>query len=198
MGDIKVIMFDLGNVIICFDHMIAAEEIAKYSSWGADEIYNLFFHSELTEKFDMGQIDEDQFYRAVRRVLNLDGLSKDRFYQIWSDIFWENPGIAEVIKEVKDKYEKVFIISNVNKVHFEFIWRKFPVVREADEIILSYKVGALKPDPKIYKVAIEKAGSRVDQILYIDDRPDLVQGGMKVGLKAIWFRNIDQIRELLL
>jgi putative hydrolase of the HAD superfamily len=198
MGDIKVIMFDLGNVIICFDHMIAAEEIAKYSSWSADEIYNLFFHSELTEKFDMGQIDEDRFYKAVRRILNLDGLSKDRFYQIWSDIFWENPGIAEVIKEVKDKYEKFFIISNVNKVHFEYIWKKFPIVRKADDIILSYKVGALKPDPKIYKVAIKKAGCRLDQILYIDDRPDLVQGGMKVGLKAIRFRNIDQIRELLL
>lgn len=191
-------MFDLGNVIICFDHMLAAKEIAKYSHKSPDEIYNLIFYSDLTEKFDIGLIEEEEFFENVREILDLNGLSQNRFYQIWNNIFWENPGIADLIKEVKSKYHKFLIISNVNKPHFEYIWSNFPVVREADEIILSYKVGSLKPDPKIYSIAVEKAGCLPSEIFYTDDRLELVEKAIEFGFLALRFKGIDEIRNLIL
>ena len=196
--DIKVVMFDLGNVIICFDHMIAAEKIAKYCDRRPREIYDLFFYSDLTEKFDSGKIDEGEFFNEVKKLLNLNGLDKPGFYKIWNDIFWENPGIAEVITEVKRHYDKFFIISNVNKPHFEYIWREFPIVREADEIILSYEIGVLKPAPEIYKIAIEKAQCLPSEVFYIDDRPELVTAAREMGIVAQVFSSVEKIRKTLI
>ena len=195
--DIKVVMFDLGNVIICFDHMIAAKKIAKYCDRSPREIYDLFFYSDLTEKFDSGKIDEDEFFNEVKRVLNLNGLDKSEFYKIWNDIFWENPKVAELIADVKRYYDKFFIISNVNKPHFEYIWRKFPVVRGADEIILSYEIGVLKPASEIYKTAIEKAQCLPFEVFYTDDRPELVAAARKMGLVAEVFKGVETIRQIL-
>ncbi len=195
--DIKVVMFDLGNVIICFDHMIAAKKIAKYCDRSPREIYDLFFYSDLTEKFDSGKIDEDEFFNEVKKVLNLNGLDKSEFYKIWNDIFWENPKVAELIADVKRYYDKFFIISNVNKPHFEYIWRKFPVVREADEIILSYEIGVLKPASEIYKTAIEKAQCLPFEVFYTDDRPELVAAARKMGLVAEVFKGVETIRQIL-
>lgn len=191
-------MFDLGNVIICFDHMISAKKISKYSHLSPDEVYNLFFESKITEKFDRGLMTEKDFFEGVKRKLKLNGLGQKKFYNIWNSIFWENKGISELIKEVKRKYQKFFIISNVNKPHFEYIWEKFPVVRLADEIILSYKVGALKPDYKIYKVAIDKAHCLPENIFYTDDRPELVEKALNFGFLAVRFKDINEIRNLIL
>lgn len=195
--DIKVVMFDLGNVIICFDHMIAAEKIAKYCDRRPQEIYDLFFYSDLTEKFDSGRIDEDEFFNEVKKLLNLNGLDKPEFYEIWNGIFWENPGVAELIADVKRHYEKFFIISNINKPHFEYIWRKFPVVREADEIILSYEIGVLKPAPEIYKIAIKKARCFPSEVFYTDDRPELITAARGIGLVAEVFKDVETVREIL-
>jgi putative hydrolase of the HAD superfamily len=197
MDSIKVVMFDLGNVIICFDHMIAARKISEYCDKTPEEIYNLFFSSNLTERFDKGNVDEEEFFNQIRKILNLNGLNKEKFYNIWNDIFWENLGISNLIEEIKKKYEKFFIISNVNKPHFEYIYRNFPIVQEADEIILSYKMGVLKPNPKIYQMAIEKANCNPSEIFYTDDREELIEEAKKMGFNAVKFKDKKQIEKIL-
>jgi putative hydrolase of the HAD superfamily len=197
MDNIKVVMFDLGNVIICFDHMIAVKEISKYCGYNPEEIYNLFFSSDLVEEFDKGGVSEEEFFKQIRKILNLNGLNKERFYNIWNDIFWENPGVSDLIEEIKKKYEKFFIISNVNRSHFEYIYKNFPIVRKADEIILSYKVGVLKPDSKIYQIAIEKAGCSASNIFYTDDREELIEAAKNIGFNAVKFEDKNQIEKFL-
>ena len=196
-GSIRVVMFDLGNVLICFDHMIAARKIENYSDKDARQIYALFFSLPVTEQFDRGLIDEKSFFEGVKKLLNLNGLSRDEFYNIWNNIFWENPGLKELIKEIKETYEKFLIISNVNKPHFEYIRDKFPIITEADGIILSYEIGVLKPDPRIYNAAVEKAGCLPSEIFYTDDREDLIEAAVKLGFKARLFQGISDIRRYL-
>jgi len=196
-GSIRVVMSDLGNVLICFDHMIAARKIERYSDKNARQIYELFFSSPLTEQFDRGLIDEESFFGGVKKLLNLNGLSQDVFYDIWDDIFRENSGVRELIKEIKEKYEKFLIISNINRPHFEYIRRKFPVITEADEIILSYEVGVLKPDSRIYEVAVKKARCAPSEIFYTDDRADLIEAAIKLGFKARIFQDVSDTRKCL-
>jgi len=195
--NIRVVMFDLGNVLICFDHMIAARKIEKYSDKDASRIYELFFSSPVTEQFDRGLIDEEGFFKEVTALLNLDGLSRDEFYNIWNSIFWENQGVRELIKEIKEKYEKFLIISNVNKPHFEYIADKFPVITEADGIILSYEAGVLKPDSRIYNAAVENAGCSPPEIFYTDDREDLIDAAQKLGFQSRIFQGISDIKNYL-
>ncbi|MDP8233515.1 MAG: HAD hydrolase-like protein [Candidatus Saelkia tenebricola] len=194
---IQIVLFDLGNVIICFDHMISARKAAEYCDKSAQEIYDIFFSSPLTESFDAGMIGEEEFFRGAKELLNLNGLNQDGFYNIWNDIFWENLGIKSLIRDIKEKYQKFIIISNVNKAHFKYIWDKFPIVREADELILSYEVGFLKPDSRIYNIAVEKSGFSPSNIFYTDDREDLIKAAARLNFKAHLFYSINDISNCL-
>ena len=58
-----------------------------------------------------------------------------------------------------------------------FDW--FPVLVDSSEL------GARKPDPEPYRVAIEQMGLPADQIVFIDDNPTYVKGGVKAGLRSV-------------
>ena len=59
----------------------------------------------------------------------------------------------------------------------------------------SCEVGLRKPDPRIYLLALERAGVRPEQAVYVDDRPELVDAGRSVGLTAIRFENSRQLEQ---
>jgi putative hydrolase of the HAD superfamily len=62
-------------------------------------------------------------------------------------------------------------------------------------VVLSYRVGAQKPDPRIYRAALagrRPAGARV---FYADDRPDLIRAARRLGLIAMRFRSVRDLRE---
>ncbi|MDP8252825.1 MAG: HAD hydrolase-like protein [Candidatus Kaelpia aquatica] len=178
--------------------MIAAEKIAKKTDKTPLEIYDLFFASPLTERFDAGLINEKSFFEEVKETLNIDNLNQEDFYEIWNNIFWENKGVAKLIKDIKLKFQSFFIVSNINKVHFKYIWDKFPVVRLADKIITSYSVGVLKPDPVIYQKAIEEAKCNPEEIFYTDDRSDLIQAAKGMDFNVHLFQSVEDIRNIIL
>jgi HAD superfamily hydrolase (TIGR01509 family) len=54
-----------------------------------------------------------------------------------------------------------------------------------------------KPDPAIYQAALDILGRPPERILFIDDRPENVDGAVKAGMKAIRFEGEDSIRKQL-
>ncbi len=195
--DIKAVFFDLGNVIICFDHMIAAEKIAAKTDKLSEEIYDLFFSSHLTELFDSGSIDKEIFFNKVKELLDIRDINQNSFYEIWNNIFWENKGMLDLIKAIKLKYQQFIIVSNTNKAHYEYVWNNFPIVRLADKVITSYEVGVLKPDPLIYQRAIKEAGCNPEEIFYTDDRVELIEAAKSIGINAYLFKGVDDLKNLI-
>jgi len=185
-------MFDLGRVIVDFDHWISARKIAPLCNKDPEEIYNMFFDSELTVKFDSGAITPQEFFVEVEKILGLD-ITYDEFIAIWTNIFFEKKDMSEFIRELKEDYY-IGLISNVNILQFSHIRNKFPIVSEFEKPILSYEVGAMKPDPKIYEAAIKLCNTRPEKIIYIDDRPELVEGGKRMGLESIVFRDLTHLK----
>ncbi|MDP8216304.1 MAG: hypothetical protein P9L98_03160 [Candidatus Kaelpia imicola] len=196
--DIKAVIFDLGNVIVYFDHMIAAKKISEFCSKSPESIYSMFFSSALAESFDSGIIGEGDFFEEVKKVLGIDDrLNQEDFYEIWNDIFWINESIIEIIKETKRLYGEFSIISNINKPHFEYIWQKFGLVREASKVVLSYEEGVLKPNKRIYKCALDLIGHLAPDVFYTDDRIELVTAAEEMGFKAVQFNDAVSLKQHL-
>lgn len=191
----KAILFDLGNTIIRFDHHISAKKIADLSSKTETEIYHFFFDSETTRLFDAGKLSPEEFYATVAKALNLEVRFED-FASIWSNIFWLDEGSYAIAKKLKERY-KLFLISNINKLHFEYIMRHFDAMRIFDEFILSYIVGCLKPDIRIYEEAARLGNAKFSDLLYIDDREDLVLQSNAFGIDSIRFENAPALRSEL-
>ena len=197
MAKIKAVMFDLGNVLIFFDHTRAVNQIARYTELKPQDLSRSFFESYYAGDFDKGLLTERRFFEIVKGDLHLKGLNQKDFFEIWNDIFWENLALTQILKDIKKRYG-LFIISNTNRPHFEYIWDKFPVLREADGLILSYQEKLVKPDSRIYQIALKKAGCLAQEAFYTDDRPEFITAAKKLGFQTVLFRDPGSIKSALL
>jgi putative hydrolase of the HAD superfamily len=193
---INVIIFDLGNVLVDFNHRIAADRISKFTEKSPDEIFNIFFDSELTGLFEEGKISPKDFFSKIKDMLNLE-LDYDAFLPIWNEIFFltkENLAVYNLAKQLKNNY-KIALLSNINILHFDYLKEKFPVFDAFHNIIASYEVGARKPHPLIYKKTLDILESLPRQVFYTDDRPELAQSAKELGIRGFVFRGIEQLKE---
>ena len=195
-------IFDLGRVLVDFDHHISARKIATlvHQSASAPErriteewLYQLFFESDIINAFDEGKVSPRKFYSEMKKLTGIK-ISYSEFVPLWADIFSEKKEMAELVSCLKKDYRLV-LMSNVNVLQFERIRKNFSVVSEFDELVLSYEVGAMKPDPKIYEAAIKATNTAPDRIIYTDDRQELIDGGIKAGIKASFvFTDLEQFK----
>jgi putative hydrolase of the HAD superfamily len=192
----KLIIFDLGNTIIRFDHHIASRKIA--SAYGKDEtvLYEALFDSELTRSFDRGDLSPHGFHSKLMARLGIE-MPFDEFACVWSDIFWEDEDACRLVRRLKPG-NKLCLLSNVNKLHFEFIKKKFDIIKIFDHVIVSYLVGAMKPDRKIFEHAAKVGGAQFSEILYIDDREDLVKEATALGIESHRFEGAAALESWLL
>ncbi len=193
---IKTIIFDLGNVLVNFDHSIAARKLSRKSPYSIKEIYNLIFDSDIVSKYETGRIKTDAFYRGMKTLLGFD-LNICEFRKIWDEIFFPNPETEKIVRKLKKKF-RLILLSNINHSHYEHIRQRFPILGEFDRIILSYRVGARKPDLKIYDKAIKEAKCLPREIVYIDDRADLIEAAKRLGINSLRFRNCTHLKKDLL
>lgn len=186
-------LFDLGRVLVDFDHRISAIKIAQLTGKDAGWLYDFFFESELTMAFDEGRVSGRQFYEGVKRATGLK-ISYDEFVPIWVDIFREKKDVCEFVINLKRDYRLV-LISNVNILQFEHIAKNFPIISYMDEVILSYEAGAMKPSRKIYEAAIKAARTSPECIIYTDDRPELIEGAKKIGIQTSFvFKDLERFK----
>ena len=67
-------------------------------------------------------------------------------------------------------------------------------MRHIEDRLLSYELGCLKPEPAIYRIAIERAGVRPEEIFFADDRPENVEAARQAGIAATCFQSEQQLR----
>ncbi len=193
---IKDIVFDLGNVLVDFDHTIAAKKLSYFTDKDAEAIYNLFFDSELTGLFEEGKILPLDFFAKVKEALDLK-LDYDNFLPIWNRIFFlsrKNVAVYNLANSLKGKY-KLTLLSNINILHFDFIKKTFPVLDAFHNIITSYELGLRKPQSQIYEKTLQILQASGAEVFYTDDRPELIQSAAGLGIRAFVFTGVEKLRQ---
>jgi putative hydrolase of the HAD superfamily len=191
---IKAIIFDLGNVLIDFDHRIAARKISKFTDKTGEEIYALFFDSGLTGLFEEGKIAPRKFFSQVKEMLNLR-LDYDEFVPIWDEIFFlseKNIEVYHLACRLRGRY-KTALLSNINILHLEYIKKKFTVFDPFQHIVTSCEVGVRKPHPLIYQKTLKALGVPAGSVFYTDDRTELIEGARALGIKGFTFNGVKQL-----
>ncbi len=180
---IKAFLFDLGNVLVRFDHMSAARKITQGTAGSAEKLFEMFFESPLVVEHDTGRISTRQFYEEVSRHVGLK-ISYEKFLEVWNDIFVADEPMGRLVDGLLKDYP-CYLISNTNRPHFEYIRRRLcPVLERFNGWILSYEVGHLKPNPAIYHRALEIARLTPPEMFYVDDRDDLIQAAHAMGFQT--------------
>ena len=87
----------------------------------------------------------------------------------------------------------VGLCSNTNPLHWNDERTKLPFAERLDPVILSYEVGVLKPDPRIYEILAARAGVDGSRVLFIDDVQANVVGAIQAGLMSLKFTDVDSL-----
>jgi FMN phosphatase YigB (HAD superfamily) len=190
----KIIVFDLGGVILKFSHLSICEKLSNISNTPVNEIYEFIFKSDLESKYEIGAITSSDFYNKIIDFLKII-ISFNGFYDIWTNIFEENFETSKIITELKEQKYRMVLLSNTNEMHFNFVKSKFAIVNVFDAYILSYKAGCIKPDISIFKEVLRTTG--VDPIghIYIDDIMENVIAAKSVGMIGIHFKNAGKLKK---
>lgn len=189
------IIFDLGKVILDFDHRAITGRLAQMSRISEKRIHDLIFGGDLESMYDRGKMSSREFYQDVVNSLDID-IPFEEFRDIWTQIFTSNEEVCDVIKTLKKRY-KLTLLSNTNEMHFDYTFSAFEILRVFDHYVLSYRVGEIKPHPKVYITALQRANCPAGESIYIDDTEPYVWAARQLGIQAIVFRNARQLQREL-
>ncbi len=183
----EVVVFDLGKVLVDFDFSVAARKIAARGSIPPDQIREVIQESASLVRFESGQTTQEQFFDEIQRLTGFRG-SLGEFASVFADIFTPMNEMIALHDRLRARRVPTYIFSNTNELAVSHIRRRFPFFAHFDGYIYSYKVGALKPHPRIYEALERLAGRKGPAIVYLDDRLENVQAGAARGWQTVHHR----------
>jgi putative hydrolase of the HAD superfamily len=187
---IRLIISDFGGVICTFDYRIFCRRLARRIGRDAEEIYAAVYDGDLHAKFEQGRLSGPEYHRRVMERFGAE-VPYAEFFPMYGDIFTEIPGTGDLLRRLHTRYP-LYLLSDTNEIHFGYVKQTVAVIRLFDQCIVSYEVGAMKPEPRIYQEALRRSGLPADACVFIDDRPGNVEGARRVGMHAFQFVSPEQ------
>jgi putative hydrolase of the HAD superfamily len=193
--EIQAVFFDIGNVLLRFDPRAAAAKIAWAVRRHPLKIMRYLLDSNAVDRVERGQLTGQQLYAMFQTELGFKG-SYAAFTKLFCDHFTlERTNFALLQRLARDK--KVYLLSNTNALHYEFIQERYAFPKHVHGAILSHEVGARKPEPAIYAAAVKLAGIPAENCLFIDDLKENVEGARRFGLQVVHHKKGHDLRAAL-
>lgn len=201
---IKNIIFDLGDVILNIDVPIASKSFADLSGREQSEIVSIFKENELFRQFETGLMDEPTFRNYVREILNFPDLSDEAIDTAWNSLLLDlPPERVELLRKLATSY-RLFLLSNTSSIHITQVNKILEAstgVKKLEDlfeiVFLSYEMGLMKPDTRIYQDVLDKAGLKAEETLFLDDNADNIRGAAQLGIETIHVQKPVTILEYL-
>jgi putative hydrolase of the HAD superfamily len=186
---IRAILFDLGNVLVPVDFVRCRAALSEVCVHPPSDVQRILTSSGLPRRYESGEVSSAEFFDATCRLLDME-LSYEKFVSVWGEIFAPDPIIPESMLAALHECHRLVLLSNTNDMHFTFAEQRYALLRHFDQFVLSYKVGAMKPDPRIYQRAIAAAGCSPEECFFVDDIKENVEAARREGIDAELFTTL--------
>ncbi len=195
------IVFDMGRVLCDYSSRPA---IARFTSDEAviQEIRFIVYCSYEWALLDAGLMDEELVMQHTLHRLSSDAAREvaRRSVDVWQEFnLWPKPGMDEVVRALKKRGQKVYVLSNAGRRLLD-VWRKvLPCPDQYDGILFSAEDRCIKPQRFIYEIFFERFGLDPAECLFFDDLPWNVQGSIDCGMDAVVFDSgdVQELRKIL-
>jgi len=196
---IKAVFFDRGGVIIRTEFQAPRQALADRLGMEYEDLVKLVFDSPSGIRASHGEIsDVEHWVEVIKRLKRPPAemrAIRDEFFA--GDVV--DRKIVEFLRSLRPNYF-VGLISNAWPDLREYIARQ-KFADAFDYMVISGEVGVMKPEARIYQIALEQAGVRPDEAVFVDDFYENVQGCRAVGMHGIHFRDpqeaMTELRDLL-
>lgn len=183
---------DLFGVVISFDEDIVNERLARHC---ADPASARIALRGLVSQHDLirGRLSLEQLHR---RLVAAHGLSLDMrdFRSAWlapySKPMPEMPALLDELAEHHD----LILLSNVDKDYWEVVLEEHSELRYFSTKLLSWNLGAAKPEAEVFLRSIEAARTPASRCFFVDDKSENIEAAFSVGLRGHTFVGVDDLR----
>ena len=188
----SAVVFDLGNVLIPFDYSKTINRLNNIRPGLGDKFYSFYKKNyHIHRNFEKGKISEADFINTMLSVI-ANQIDPETFCDFYSDIFSLNEDVIALLPVLKKNY-KLFLLSNTDVIHKKYRWEKYDFLKYFNKTILSFEVGAVKPEEKIYRAVEKASGCSSCEHFYIDDIMEYVDAAKKIGWDAVCFENYEKL-----
>lgn len=198
--NVKNIIFDLGGVIIdvdmphCFKEVealgVPVKEIMGNGNKGGATICEGLSMGGPMEQYQLGNISTHDFLGGILQLCK-PGTTTQQVIDAWNSCLLDIPKARlDMIKNLRNKY-KVYMLSNTNECHWQFIESKFFSAPNHttdyyfDRVFLSQEMHLAKPDKRIYEEVLKAIGAKGEECLFIDDATVNLDAAASCGIHTL-------------
>jgi epoxide hydrolase-like predicted phosphatase len=189
---VRAVIWDMGGVLLRTENYTLRERLAERIGLSRRDLEELVFWSDSGSRAQLGEITIDQHWENLRREL---GLSDQDMVDFRED-FWGGDHVdvklIEYIRSLRTSY-KTGLLSNAFSNLRQVISEVWKFADAFDEMIISAEVGLVKPDDRIYRLALDHLGVSPEQAVFVDDFSRNVEGARRMNMQAIHFKSQQQV-----
>ena len=187
---IRVIVFDIGNVLIPFDWNKCVSTIEKMEKGASYRLLQVI-GSELMISYEKGLIPSEEFYHQIIQVLKIN-INFSDFKKLFSNIFTSNDKLVNLLPSLREWY-KIYALSNTCELHINWLNEKYSLLKYFDEHILSYMIGHVKPEEEMFLEILKRSNLQSGEHLYIDDNLNFTEFAKSLGFQTHHFVSNEEL-----
>ncbi len=162
--------------------------MAAVAGVGEEKVREIVFDRGLQWQYETGELTTRQFYDVFCNQTD-SRPNYDALVYAAGAIFTANTSIFPVVAQLRAAGYRLGLLSNTCECHWDYVSQGRYGILPAmfDTIVLSCRVGAMKPDAKIFRAAAEQAGVPPTEIFFVDDIAGHVAGAKATGIDAVQY-----------
>jgi putative hydrolase of the HAD superfamily len=192
---LRAVVFDYGMVLTGPPDPAAHAAMVRITGLSPERLDALYWADR--HAYDLGSLTGQAFWQKLVRDAGLS-LSKSAIAELirLDARMWitENAGMLNWQLALKQRGLLTAIVSNMGDTVHEAMERELGWLSRFDVLVWSYQLRIAKPDPAIYRYALEKLGTQPAETLFIDDRPFNIDAAIALGMKGAVFSSVDRLR----
>lgn len=197
--NVRAVFVDFGGVIMRTEDKGPRTHLARRLGMPEKDLEKLFFESESSQRASLGIIPEEAHWQVVAQALEVSRTEADKIISEFFSGDRADAILLEYLRSLRPEH-KIGLISNAWSGLRAFIsTREFEAI--FDELIISAETGLMKPDPRIYHLALEKLGARPEESVFLDDVLANVEAARAIGMNAIQFiqpeKSLEELKQFL-
>ena len=192
---IKAVIFDMVSVLLV--PIKGTYETLLAERLGIDEkITSDIVNDPEHRKWDLDEIGDDEYYTHLLNELNLPLEMKGILERFEIEDFYIDQVLLEFIQNLHKDYKTALLTNFPAHLHTH-MKTKWNTGGAFDHIIASCDVKLLKPDPRMYKLALSALDCNPDEAIFVDDRRVNTKAAEALGIRCVLYQDRDQgIKEI--
>ncbi len=192
MDNIRNLIFDFGNVLFHLDLSATERVLRERLGDQFEQAKAQWTGQDIFLRYQNGAISTAKFIDALCRGAD-PPLAEEEAVTAWNAIFIGMPSeYFDLLEQLRKRY-RVFLLSNINDLHAQWIDRYMAQVHQKgdfkqryfDGVYYSHLIGLSKPDRQIYAYVLRDADLKPRETVFIDDLEENVRAAEALGIRGI-------------